>query len=188
MIENFYEFRTKDQLEFTGEIQNDLYSIIKQELGCYFDDKYEESMDELATSSSYSQIQFYENCSQTIRRVKLALKDKKQTGLQNYINTKRSELKDGLMSIKDQKQLNIAIDALEKCNKNILQLIYNITQEIKEGVLKRNLSCYELITTYYDKKISKKYNNFQEFIEDTYAYLENSINLVYGGYNYGKKH
>ena len=188
MSENNYIYRTENQLEFTGEIQNDLYLLIKHELGYYFEDKYEEAMDELATSSTYSQIQFYENSSQSIRRVKTALKDKKQTNLQVYINDRRMELKDGLMSIKDQKQLNIAIDALEKCNKNILQLVYNISQEIKEGVLKKNSSCYELITQYYHKKISKKYNNFQEFVEDTYAYLENSINLVYGGYNYGKKH
>ena len=187
-MEDEFIYKSKDYFELSGDLQSDLYQTIKLELGYYFDDKYEEAVDELATSSNYSQIQFYENCSQVIRRVKIPLKDKKISNLQNYVSSKRNDLKDGLMPLKDQKQLNIAIDSLEKCNKNILQLVYNIMQEIKEGVLKKNNSCYELITTYYTKHISKKYQNFEQFIEDCFAYLEKSINLVYGGYNYGKKY
>ena len=183
-----YIYKTKDAFDLSGDLQSDLYQTIKLELGEYFDEKYEEYVDELAISSNYSQIQFFENSSQVIRRVKIPLKDKKISNLQTYITNKRNDLKDGLMSLKDQKQLNVAIDCLEKCNKNILQLVYNIMQEIKEGVLKKNNTCYELITTYYSKKISKKYNHFLEFIEDCFAYLEKSINLVYGGYNYGKKY
>lgn len=187
-MEDEYIYQSKDTFDLSGDLQSDLYQTIKMELGYYFDEKYEETVEDLAISSNYSEIQFFENCSQVIRRVKIPLKDKKITNLQNYITNKRNDLKDGLMPLKDQKQLNIAIDSLEKCNKNILQLVYNIMQEVREGVLKRNSSCCDLITTYYKKHISKKYNNFLEFIEDCFAYLEKSISLVYGGYNYGKKH
>ena len=133
-----FNYKSKDTFEASGNTQEDIYQVIKLELGYFFEEKYEDSMDNLATSTSFSQIQYYENESQTIRRIKTALKDKKIKNLQKYIATKRDDLKDGLMSSKDQKHLTSALDILEKCNKNILQLTYNIALEIKEGILKKN--------------------------------------------------
>ena len=44
----------------------------------------------------------------------------------------------------------------------------------------------KIVHSRYDKY--RQINRFLEFIEDCFAYLEKSINLVYGGYNYGKKY
>ena len=184
-----YTYLSKGDYAFSGILQDDLYHIIRIEMGYYFEEKYEESMDSYALAKTMTELSYFENESQVIRRVKTALKDKRITTLQDYIATKRISLKDGFSSPKEQNQLSVALDILDKCNKNILQLVYNISQEIKEGVLKKsNNDCYQLLDLYYSKKLSKKFGSFFEFIDSCYEYLDKTIKLVYGGRNYGKKH
>ncbi|MBE5734847.1 MAG: hypothetical protein E7361_00115 [Clostridiales bacterium] len=184
-----YTYLSKKDYQPSGNLQEDLYQIIKLELGYYFDDLYEESLDAYALASSMAELNYFENESQVIRRVKTPLKDKKIANLQDYITSKRSNLKDGFSSPKDRNQLSTALDILDKCNKNILQLVFNICQEIKEGILKRaNNDGYQLIDLYYSKHLSKKFGSFAEYIDNCQEYLAKTINLVYGGRNYGKKH
>ncbi len=184
-----YTYLSKADFSPSGNVQNDLYQVIKLELGYYFEDRYEESMDRYAMATTMAELNQLENESQVIRRVKTPLKDKKIANLQEYISAKRDNLKDGFSSPKDRNQLSVAVDILEKCNKNILQLVYNICQEIKEGIIKKsNNDSYQLIDLYYSKHLSKKFGSFAEFVDSCNQYLEKSINLVYGGHNYGKKH
>ena len=184
-----YTYLSKTDYNTTGNIQQDLYQIIKLELGYYFEELYEESLDAFAMAKSVSEMNYYENESQVIRRVKTPLKDKKITNLQDFITDKRNSIKDGFSSQKDRNQLSTAIDILDNCNKNILQLVFNICQEIKEGIIKKaNNDCYQLIDLYYSRKLSKKFGSFAEYVDNCHTYLTKSINLVYGGHKYGKKH
>ena len=82
--------------------------------------------------------------------------------------------------------MSTAIDLIENSNRTILQLIYNIAEEVKEGSLKKIKDYYELIDTYF-ATISKKYDDFGAFVVDCYDNISKSLNLAYGGYNYGKK-
>ncbi len=184
-----YTYLSKTNYTETGNLQKDLYQIIKLELGYYFDSLYEESIDAFAMATTVSEMNYLENESQIIRRVKIPLKDSKISNLQEYISDKRSTIKDGFLSPKDRNHLSTAIDILDKCNKNILQLVFNICEEIKEGILKKsNNDCYQLIDLYFSKKLNKNFANFAEYIDSCQEYLTKSINLVYGGHNYGKKH
>ena len=61
-----------------------------------------------------------------------------------------------------------------------------VAEEVKEGSLKQIKDYYELIDTYF-ATISKKYDDFGAFVVDCYDNISKSLNLAYGGYNYGKK-
>ena len=181
-----YNYQTKDMIETKNVFQSDMYQIIKTELGLYLEDRYEDSMDLMASATSMTEMTYFENFSQTLRRIKTALKDKRIDNLQDYCNNKREELKDGVMNPKERKILSTAIDLIENSNRTILQLIYNIAEEVKEGSLKKIKDYYELIDTYF-ATISKKYDDFGAFVVDCYDNISKSLNLAYGGYNYGKK-
>lgn len=186
-MEEKYNYQTKETFEPTKNLQTDLYQIIKLELGYYLSDKYEDSMDRGAEATSLTEMNYWENYCESIRHIKTAFKDKRIDNLQSYSNSKRDGLKDRFLQPKELKQLSVALELIEKVNNSVLQLIYNISEEVKEGSLKKITDCYDLIDTYFSKKFSKKYDSFGDFVNGCYEYIDKSLNLAYGGYNYGKK-
>ncbi len=181
-------FHYKDTYTIQNDLQRDIYQIIKLELGHYCEEKYEELMDTYALAKNTSEMEYYENYSQVVRRLKTTLLNTNITNLQNHVNTKRNDLKDGFVSPKQQKQRTISLDILDKWNQSVLQLVYDIMEEVKEHVLKKTDSCYEIIENYFLLNIKKKNDSFDDFVDKNYEYLDKTIRLVYGGYNYGKEY
>lgn len=182
-----YEYHIKDDFEETKNLSSDLYQIFKLEIGHYYSQKYDDCMDLFAMATSISDVNYYENFAQIIRKDKIALCDKTANSLLDYINFQKGIIQDGMSDHESTRRMNIVIDTLGNTNRAILQLVYQILEEVKFGVIKRYKSPFEIIDDYFDLGTNKKYSGVQDFVDDNYDYLSKAINLVYGGYNYDKK-
>ncbi len=182
-----YEYHIQDDFEETKNLSTDLYQVLKREIGEYYNQKYDDCMDLFAMSTTISDVTYYENFAQIIRKDKIALCDKTTANLQEYIDFQKSIIKDGIIDHDNARRIGVVIDTLGNTNRSILQLVYQILEEVKFGVIKRYKSPFEIIDDYFELGINKKYSGVQDFIEDNYDYLSKAINLVYGGYNYDKK-
>jgi len=180
-------FHCKETYTLQNILQNDIYQIIKLELGYFCEDLYEDLMDHYALAKTALETEYYENYSQVVRRLKTAFLNPAKINLQEHIANKKEKLKDSIVSPKQQKQRTISYDILDKWNQSVLQLVYDIMEEVNSNVLKKD-SCYEIVEKYFDLPIKKRFNNLEEFINKNYELLDKSVHLVYGGYYYGKKY
>jgi len=176
-----FKFTSESKFEDMHDLPQNIFQILKYELGYYFTVKYEEAMDNFAIASSMKATTFYENFTSILRKTKNCLNDKKVQNLQQYILEQRTLMKDDFMTYKTKRNLTIVIDILDNINKSVIKLIYNILQEVKFGYLKKTKSPYLIIDDYFNLKVKKNYESLDEFIEDNYLNTEKVVKLAYGG-------
>ncbi len=183
-----YNYLSRSDYQFSDNISKDIFCIIRFELGEYVMDRYDELMDEFASSVTLSNQTYYDNKTSILRRIKTYLRDRKIEDLQVFLKSKQQSIKDGFMQPKEAKNLSVTLDILDSIAKKILQLDYNITQELSYGTLKKTGDAYDIIDNYFEKGLDKKHSNVLDFIVECYEYIVKSIDLAYGGINYGKKY
>ena len=175
------DFKSEDKFEDLGDLQKNIYQILKLELGYYLSEKYEEAMDSFAISTSLNETNYYESFTAIVRKIKNCLIDTKVQNLTNYIIEQRTLIKDDFMTNKTRRNIGIVIDVLDNINKSLSKIVYDILQEVKFGYLKKFKGPYLIISDYFELKIKKKYDSLEDFINDSYTNLEKVINLAYGG-------
>lgn len=186
MEEKDYIFKNAFVFVESGNLKNDLYRALKDEIGYMLEVKHKVYFDELCEKYSKEE-EYYKDLTDLLYRLKNVMLDSDTTSLKDYLEDYKFQVKIGAIKKLEEDKLKFSILTLRKFDEELDKFAYDIIGKVQDNNLETKYGVYHLIKNYFKLNDKKLYGRFEEFLDNIYGIIFETLKLKYGEKKYGKK-
>lgn len=186
MEEKDYIFKNAFVFVESGNLKNDLYRAFKDEIGYFLEAKHKVYFKELCEKFSKDE-QYYKDLTDLLYRLKNVMQDSDTTSLKDYLEEYKFQVKIGAIGKAEESKMQFSILTLRKFDEELDKFAYDVIERAQDKGLETKYGVYHLLKDYFKLEDKKLYNKFEDFLDNIYSIVFETLKLKYGEKKYGKK-